>query len=77
MVRSIVVEEGVLGGEPFLEDSRVRVSDVVVKYEELGYSFEEILKAYPRLSREDIEKALDYYYNNKPKFSNGSAVEAV
>jgi uncharacterized protein (DUF433 family) len=77
MVRSIVVEEGVLVGEPFLEDSRLRVSDVVVKYEELGYCFEDTVKAYPRLSREDIENALDYYYNNKPKSSNSSAVEAV
>ena len=77
MARDIVVEEGVLGGEPFLEDSRVRVSDVVVKYEELGYSLDEILKAYPRLSREDAENALDYYYSNKPKFSDSSAVKAV
>lgn len=77
MVRDVVVEEGVLGEEPFLEESRIRVSDIAVKYEELGYSLDEILEAYPRLSRSDVENALDYYYSNKSELSDGSAVEAV
>lgn len=61
MVRKIVSDKDKLGGEPFLEDTRIRVSDIAVKYEELGYTLEEISEAYQRLDREDIEKALSYY----------------
>lgn len=57
-MRNITKKKGKLGGEPFLEDTRIRVSDIVVKYEKLGYSIEEILEAYPRLDRADIHMAL-------------------
>ena len=77
MSREVKSEEGVLGGEPFLQGTRIRVSDVAVKYEELGYTVDEILEAYPRLSEEDVENALNYFYSNKPGFTEGSAVKAV
>lgn len=68
MSREIVSNENKLGGEPFLEDTRVRVSDIAIKYEELGYTVEDILEAYRRLDEEDIEKSLSYYYRNKERF---------
>jgi len=55
MAREIVSDQEILGGEPFLEDTRIRVSDISVKYEELGYTVDEICKAYERLEKEDIE----------------------
>ena len=63
--RKILTDEKKLGGEAFLEDTRIRVSDIAVKYEQLGYSKEDILEAYPRLNKEEIEKALNLYYRNK------------
>ena len=68
-----MTEDGVLGGEPFLEGTRVRVSDVAVKYEDLGYSLEEIVAAYERLDEEDVEEALNYFYKNKDSFRGISA----
>jgi uncharacterized protein (DUF433 family) len=68
MSREILTNDEKLGGAPYLENTRIRVSDIVIKYEELGYTLEEIEKAYERLNEEDIEKALSYYYRNKDRF---------
>jgi uncharacterized protein (DUF433 family) len=74
--RKILTDKQKLGGEAFLENTRVRVSDIALKYEQLGYSKKEILDAYPRLDQEDVEKALNFYYRNKERFK-GSGVEAA
>lgn len=76
MNRKILTDEEKLGGEAFLEDTRVRVSDIAVKYEQLGYTKDEILEAYPRLDKKDVEKALNFYYRNKERFKS-SGVEAA
>lgn len=69
MAREVIQDSEKLGGNPFLEDSRVRVSDIAVKYEKLGYSIEELLEAYPRLEREDVHTALAYFYSNEKEVS--------
>lgn len=71
--RDVVSSEDILGGEPFLQDTRVRVSDIVVKYEKLGYSLDEIVDAYEQLDQEDVELALNYFYQNKELFRGVSA----
>ncbi|MFT4868277.1 MAG: hypothetical protein ACI9LV_000904 [Candidatus Nanohaloarchaea archaeon] len=68
MTKEILTDEKKLGGEPYLEETRIRVSDIAIKYEELSYTLEEIEKAYERLGKRDIEKALSYYYRNKERF---------
>jgi uncharacterized protein (DUF433 family) len=59
MSKEIVEKEGFLGGKPFLKGTRIRVTDIAVKYEELGYSKEELLKAYPRLTEDNLEAVLN------------------
>ena len=71
MTREIVSDNNILGGQPYLEDTRIRVSDIAVKYEDLGYSIPEILEAYERLGREDVEEALSYFYSNKEMIGEG------
>jgi len=75
MSRDVVVDEGKLGGEPFLKGTTSRVSDEFVKYEKLGYSVDELLSAYPELDRSDIHAALAYYYSSEVELSSidGSA----
>lgn len=68
--RDIKSEEGKLGGEPFLEETRIRVTDIYIKYEKLGYSVEELLQAYPKLDRSDIHEALAYYYRNEDEMND-------
>ena len=75
--RKVLTDEDILGGEAFLEDTRIRVSDIAIKYEELGYSIEEILEAYPRLDQSDVEKALNFYYRNKERFHSVTGAETA
>lgn len=82
MSHSVVNDSEKFGGEAFLEDTRIRVSDIAVKYEKLGYSVDEILEAYPALKREDIHTALAYFYRNEDELSEkfedpSSGVKAV
>lgn len=55
----ITVEEGKCGGRPCIRGLRMRVSDVL-ELLAAGASFDEILKDYPFLEREDILAAIDY-----------------
>jgi uncharacterized protein (DUF433 family) len=55
----ITVEAGKCGGRPCIRGQRIRVTDVL-ELLGAGASFEEILKDYPFLEREDILAALDY-----------------
>ena len=55
----ITVEAGKRGGRPCIRGQRIRVSDVL-ELLGAGASFDEILKDYPFLEREDILAVLDY-----------------
>ncbi len=55
----ITVEAGKCGGRPCIRGHRMRVTDVL-ELLAAGASFEEILRDYPFLEREDILAALDY-----------------
>ena len=74
--RSLVRNDEKLGGEPYLEGTRIRVSDIAVKYEKLGYSIDEIMKAYRRLDRSDVHRALSYFYSHEEEISKSFDVEA-
>lgn len=55
----ITVEAGKCGGRPCIRGYRMRVSDIL-ELLAAGASFEEVLRDYPFLEREDILAALDY-----------------
>jgi uncharacterized protein (DUF433 family) len=55
----ITVEEGKCGGRPCIRGQRIRVTDVL-ELLGAGASFDEILKDYPFLEREDILAAIEY-----------------
>jgi uncharacterized protein (DUF433 family) len=55
----ITVEEGKCAGRPCIRGLRIRVKDVL-ELLSAGASFEEILKDYPFLEREDILAAIEY-----------------
>lgn len=58
-LKRITIEAGKCGGKPCIRGQRIRVSDVLELLGS-GASFEEILRDYPFLEREDILAALDY-----------------
>jgi uncharacterized protein (DUF433 family) len=58
-LQRITVEAGKCGGRPCIRGMRIRVTDIL-ELLAAGASFDEILKDYPFLEREDILAALDY-----------------
>ncbi len=55
----ITIEAGKCGGRPCIRGFRIRVSDIL-ELLSAGASFDEILRDYAFLEREDILAALDY-----------------
>ncbi len=64
----IVRTPGTCGGSPRIDGTRIRVMDVVEKYEFLDYTPEKIAESF-RLSLAQVFAALSYYYEN-PKEIN-------
>jgi uncharacterized protein (DUF433 family) len=58
-LKRITVEVGKCGGRPCIRGQRLRVTDIL-ELLGAGASFDEILRDYTFLEREDILAALDY-----------------
>lgn len=56
----ITRDPDVLGGEPIVRGTRIPVRSVVLTWRESGRT-EEVLDAYPTLTRPDVEEALAFY----------------
>jgi uncharacterized protein (DUF433 family) len=59
LLSRITIEPGKCGGKPCIRGQRLRVTDVI-ELVAAGASFEEILRDYPFLERDDIVAALTY-----------------
>lgn len=59
----IVETQGVVGGKPRIEGTRIRVIDIVDAYEQLDYSIEKIAYEYG-ISVPQVLEALKYYYEH-------------
>jgi uncharacterized protein (DUF433 family) len=59
MFDRITFDPGIMGGRACIRGMRIPVS-VLVKQIAHGASFDEILKGYPDLEREDIQQAIEY-----------------
>lgn len=63
----IVSTEGVVGGRPRVEGTRVQVEDIVTAYREMEWSIERISSEYD-LKIQAVLEALKYYYDNMEDF---------
>jgi len=54
---------GVCGGRPAIDDTRVRVVNIVFLHQE-GYTPEQMLEQYPDLNLAQVHAALAYYYDH-------------
>ncbi|VVB84752.1 Uncharacterised protein [uncultured archaeon] len=52
-------------GSPIIAGTRVRVLDIIIEYEYLGYAPDEIVNAHPHLILPQIHDALSFYYENR------------
>lgn len=60
----ITRKKGVCGGKPVIKGTRIKVEQIVVEYERLGWTPDEIIQAHPHLTLPQIHDALSYYYEN-------------
>ena len=57
--KKITVDPSVLAGKPVIKGTRLSVEFIISLFSE-GWGFEEVLKNYPQLTKEDIQAALHY-----------------
>ena len=55
----IVIDPGIMLGKPVIKGTRITVELILRKLSE-GLSIEQVIKAYPQLSKEDIYAALTF-----------------
>lgn len=55
----IEINPGILTGKPIIKGTRISV-EFILELLSQGWSYEEILKNYPQLTREDILAAIEY-----------------
>jgi uncharacterized protein (DUF433 family) len=57
--KRIVVDPKVMVGKPVIRGTRIPVYEIVARVAQ-GWTFDEILEDYPRITKEDIKAALMY-----------------
>ncbi len=60
----IVQDEGICGGKPRIEGTRMKVQHIALEYVHMGLSVDEICKSHPHLDRAQIHAALSHYYEH-------------
>ena len=65
---------GIVGGRPRIDGTRVTVRSVAVSYKQ-GYSPEEIVQLYERLTPAQVYAALAYYHANQAEIEADIAAE--
>lgn len=61
----VSIDPEVSKGSPVISGTRVRVIDIAIEYDRLGFTPDQIIDAHPHLSLEAIHDALSYYYENR------------
>lgn len=61
----ITIKAGTCGASPIIKGTRIRVMDIAIEYDRLGYSPDHIIDLHPFLNLEQIHDALSYYYENR------------
>lgn len=57
--------KNVCNGSPIIKGTRTRVVDIVIEYEILGRSPDEIIRSHPHVNLYQIHDALSFYYENR------------
>ncbi len=72
----IEVTPGICGGRPRIAGHRIRVQDVVVWHEQLGYTPDEIVSEHPVITLADVHAALAYYHDHRDEIRKDMAADA-
>jgi len=61
----VKITRGIGGGKPHIAGHRIRVMDIVLWHNNLGWSPDEIVSQFPQLTLADVYAALTYYWDHK------------
>ena len=61
----ITEDPNISQGSPIIRGTRTRIIDIVIEYEYLGKTPDEIVNAHPYLNLAQIHDAISYYYDNR------------
>jgi uncharacterized protein (DUF433 family) len=75
-VQHIECVAGKCGGKPCIAGTRIRVWDIYVLHELQGKSADEVVAAFPHISRSDVFAALSYYYDHKAEIDAQAQADA-
>jgi len=56
---------GVCGGKACIAGTRVRVMDIMIWHEHMGWSADEIVSQIPHITLSDVHAALAYYFDHR------------
>jgi uncharacterized protein (DUF433 family) len=57
-------QPGVCGGKAIIAGTRIKVSQIALEYDVMGWTADEIVQAHPHLTLPQIHDALSFYYEN-------------
>lgn len=60
----ITMDKSISKGSPIIVGTRTRVLDIVIEYEYLGSTPDEIVDAHPHLTLPQVHDALSFYYEH-------------
>jgi uncharacterized protein (DUF433 family) len=61
----VKITPGISGGKPHIAGHRIRVMDIVLWHNNLGWSPDEIVSQFPQLTLADVYAALAFYWDHK------------
>jgi uncharacterized protein (DUF433 family) len=61
----VEINRKICNGSPVIKGTRTRIVDIVIEYEYLNHTPDEIISAHPHLKLEQIHDALSHYYENR------------
>ncbi len=69
----VIRREGVQGGSPIIEGTRIPVSTIIVWYKQ-GKDVDEIVELYPHLTLAQVHDALSYYFDHQEEMEKEIAL---
>lgn len=61
----IVQDKGICGGQPRIVGTRLKIQQIVLEYERLGWSPDQTCDAHQGITLAQVHAAISYYYDHK------------
>jgi len=63
-------KKDVCGGKAVITGTRIKVEQIAVEFERMGWSADQIIQAHPHLTLAQVHGALSYYYDNAKEINS-------